>query len=80
MISNFSEVLEKQLTNVVKTNKKTIILSDFNIDYSITDNRDFKLLSAGSKICFILVECNFPKAIFFIHMEALRALLVFYKE
>ena len=44
LINSFSEVFEEQLTNVVKTNKEIIILGNFNIDYSRTDNRDFKSL------------------------------------
>ena len=39
-----SEVFEEQLTNVLKTNKEIIILGDFNIDYSKTNDRDFKSL------------------------------------
>ena len=44
LINSFCEVFEEQLTNVVKTNKEITILDDFNIDYSKTDNRDFKSL------------------------------------
>ena len=44
MINSFCEVFEEQLTNVVKTNKEITILGDFNIDYSKTDNSDFKSL------------------------------------
>ena len=31
LITNFSEVFEEQLTNVVKTNKEIIILGDFKM-------------------------------------------------
>ena len=44
LIKGFSEVIEEQLTNVVKTNKEIIILGDFNIDYNEIDKRDFKSL------------------------------------
>ena len=35
-----SQVFEEQLTNVLKTSKEIIILGDFNIDYSKTNDRD----------------------------------------
>ena len=44
LINNFSEVFEEQLINVVKTDKETIILGNFNINCNKTCNGDFKSL------------------------------------
>ena len=47
LTNNFSEVFEKQLTNVKKPNKEIIILGDFNNDYNKTETLNRYLLTSS---------------------------------